>query len=105
MWAASSLPFFRFLTRPPLTHTRIAAAADPLLQWESAEWSVRCFFWRDAERLVGLALSQGSAETLLKIGMTHQEIGLDELRDTANTALGGKAVPWYFSYRMRVGVK
>jgi SAM-dependent methyltransferase len=58
-----------------------------------------------AERLVGLALSQGQLATLLKAGASEQEIGITALRDIAHRLLGDTAVPWYWSYRVRVGVK
>ncbi len=59
----------------------------------------------NAERLVGLALSQGGAATLLKRGLTEQEIGVDELRHACEQAMGSASIPWYFSYRVRIGIK
>lgn len=59
----------------------------------------------DAERLVGLALSQGSVATLLKRGLSEAEIGVHALRAAAERAWGHRAVPWYWSYRVRLGVK
>jgi len=58
----------------------------------------------NAERLVGLALSQGGVATLLKRGMTESEIGVPALRARVQTALGDTPAPWYFSYRVRVGI-
>jgi len=58
-----------------------------------------------AERLVGLMLSQGGIATLRKHGVSEDEIGITALRQAAHAALGDAIVPWYFSYRMRVGVK
>src|SRR4051812_45862989 len=58
-----------------------------------------------AERLVGLELSQGGVATLLKNGVSEQEVGITALREVAQRVLGDAIVPWYFSYRMRVGVK
>ncbi len=58
-----------------------------------------------AERLVGLELSQGGVATLLKNGITEEEIGIAALRATAQRVLGDAIVPWYFSYRVRMGVK
>ena len=57
------------------------------------------------ERLVGLELSQGGVATLLKHGVGEDEIGITALREAAGRLLGDAIVPWYFSYRMRVGVK
>jgi SAM-dependent methyltransferase len=59
----------------------------------------------DARRLVGLASSQGSVAGLLKRGFSEAEIGLEALRAAAGRALGDRTIPWYFSYRVRVGVK
>jgi len=58
-----------------------------------------------AERLVGLELSQGGVATLLKNGVSEDEIGITALRETARRLLGDAVVPWYFSYRVRLGVK
>src|SRR3954447_21869479 len=57
------------------------------------------------ERLIGLELSQGGVATLLKNGVSEDEIGITALRETAQRVLGDAIVPWYFSYRMRLGVK
>ena len=37
-------------------------------------------------------------------GNAESEIGIDEFRDLAATTLGDEMTPWYFSYRVRVGV-
>lgn len=58
-----------------------------------------------AERLVGLALSQGEIATLLKHGLSEDEIGITALREAARRALGDAIVPWFWSYRLRIGVK
>jgi SAM-dependent methyltransferase len=58
-----------------------------------------------AERLVGLALSQGQVASLIKAGVPEEEIGIDRLRATARRILGAAIVPWYWSYRVRIGVK
>lgn len=58
-----------------------------------------------AERLVGLWLSQGGVATLLKRGMTEDEIGLPPFRAEAERVLGTGLAPWYWSYRVRFGVR
>jgi ubiquinone/menaquinone biosynthesis C-methylase UbiE len=58
----------------------------------------------DASRYVGLALSQGGVQTVLKAGIGEKEIGLDVFRGAAERLLGGAAGPWYFTYRVRVGI-
>jgi SAM-dependent methyltransferase len=57
------------------------------------------------ERLVGLELSQGGVATLQKNGVSEDEIGITALREAAQRVLGDAIVPWFFSYRMRVGMK
>jgi len=59
----------------------------------------------NAERLVGLALSLGAVETLLKAGHTEADIGLDRLRVEAIRLLGDAPRPWYWGIGVRVGVK
>jgi SAM-dependent methyltransferase len=56
-------------------------------------------------RLVGIVMSQGGVEDLLKLGVTEEEMGLPEFRAAARAALGDRVVPWVFGYRMRVGAK
>lgn len=58
-----------------------------------------------AERLVGLELSQGAVWMLLKNGVSEEEIGITALRATVQGLLGDAIVPWYFCYRVRLGVK
>jgi ubiquinone/menaquinone biosynthesis C-methylase UbiE len=36
---------------------------------------------------------------------TEQEIGLDRLREAVLQYIGSEPVPWYFSYRVRIGIK
>ena len=59
----------------------------------------------DAQRLVGLALSQGSMATLLRQGMSESEIGVDKFRAAVQRELGDQPSTWYFSYRVRLGIK
>ncbi len=59
----------------------------------------------NAERLVGLALSQGSVAALLKSGLSEAEFGLDKFRERCRQLIGDDPAPWYFSYRVRLGVK
>lgn len=54
----------------------------------------------DGERLVELALSEGSLTTLLAAGVSEQEIGLDRLRDASRRLPRG---PWWLGYRVWLG--
>ena len=57
----------------------------------------------DAERIVGVLLSQGQIAGLLKRGLSEDEIGITALREAARQALGDRTVPWYWSYKVRLG--
>ncbi len=57
-----------------------------------------------AERMVGLALSQGALQTLLKKGIPEEEIGIPAFRAELQRILGDKPRPIYFTYRIRIGV-
>jgi SAM-dependent methyltransferase len=57
----------------------------------------------DGERLVGLALSEGSMTTLLEAGASEEDVGLDRLRAAASEMR--EAVPWWIGYRVWLGVK
>ena len=77
---------------------------ERLQQWSKEEHLARmqgsgCFLYAresllhhvdlgNAERLVGLLLSQGSAMDLLKAGLSEQQLGIDELRRIAADTLG-----------------
>jgi hypothetical protein len=42
---------------------------------------------------------------LLKAGVSEEEIGLIELIRTGQRVLGDRQIPWFWSYRVRIGVK
>jgi hypothetical protein len=58
-----------------------------------------------ADGLVGFARTLGHVSRMLDLGFSDMELGLDELRRVAERTLGNQGLPWYFSYRIRVGVK
>jgi SAM-dependent methyltransferase len=58
-----------------------------------------------AERIVGMALSLGPLTVMLNEGVSEEEAGLAGLREAATGALGGREVPIYLGYRVRLGVK
>ena len=58
----------------------------------------------DAERLVGLALSQGGVQTLRKQGVSDDALGLTSLRAIAERTLGRDKHRWLWSARVRVGI-
>jgi len=59
----------------------------------------------NAERLVGLALSQGSTSTVLKNGIKKEDLGFLEFAKTAEEELGSAPSKFYWSYRIRIAVK
>jgi SAM-dependent methyltransferase len=59
----------------------------------------------NANRFVGILLSQGGVAGLLRVGVSEAEIGIDELRRVAERTIGADPVPWYWSYRVRLGVR
>ncbi len=59
----------------------------------------------NAERLVGLMLSQAGLSTLLRNGMSEEQVGLPQFREMAQRTLGDELAPWYFHYRVRLGIK
>jgi len=59
----------------------------------------------DANRLIGLGLSMGSCGTLLRKGITLEQLGFPAFKLRVEESMGGKVWDWYMSYRVRVGIK
>lgn len=59
----------------------------------------------DAERIVGLLLSQGSVQSLFKLGVSEADLGLDRVRQVAERAFGDSSSRWFWSSRIRIGIK
>ncbi len=57
-----------------------------------------------AARLVGLALSLGAVQTLLKLGLSPAEIGIERLKDELSALMGTATERWYWTSRVRVGI-
>jgi hypothetical protein len=58
-----------------------------------------------AERIVGVLLSQGHVQSLLKLGVTREELGVERLLAVAQEAFGDRMAPWFWSARVRIGVR
>jgi ubiquinone/menaquinone biosynthesis C-methylase UbiE len=58
----------------------------------------------NAERLIGLMLSQGSVMTLLKNGISEKQLGIDTFKEKVNEVLGNQNQTWYWSSRIRYGI-
>jgi SAM-dependent methyltransferase len=59
----------------------------------------------DATRFMGLILSSGYSYALKQGTLTEQEIGLNRLEQAAVDYIGTEPIPWYFSYRLRLGIR
>jgi SAM-dependent methyltransferase len=57
-----------------------------------------------AERIIGMALSLGPLSVMLNEGVSEEELGLAQLREAADAALGDREVEMFLSYRVRLGV-
>jgi ubiquinone/menaquinone biosynthesis C-methylase UbiE len=58
----------------------------------------------NAERFIGLALSNRAA-SVLHAGVSEEEMGLAQFRAVVESGIGAEKVPWYLSYRVRIGIK
>lgn len=58
-----------------------------------------------ADRLIGLALSQGSLQEILKNDKNLIANDVEKFKKIVNDIFGDKEFTIYFSYRMRIGVK
>lgn len=56
------------------------------------------------ERWIGFALTIGIVPPVLDLGLDDDAVGLTALRTVAERTLGEQGLPWYVSYRVRVGV-
>jgi hypothetical protein len=59
----------------------------------------------DAARFLELILSNARSHQFKLKTITEQEIGFDRLTRAAFQSLGPEPIPWYFSYRVRIGIK
>ncbi|GHO46023.1 class I SAM-dependent methyltransferase [Ktedonospora formicarum] len=59
----------------------------------------------DATRFLGMIMSSGYSYQFAQKTITEQEIGFDRLKHAALQYIGSTPIPWYFSYRVRIGIK
>jgi ubiquinone/menaquinone biosynthesis C-methylase UbiE len=74
-----------------------------LFRW-SAELALSHVESGGADRIVALAETQGGVVALRQAGVADADIGLDDLRRVARAVLGTDVRPWWWTYRLRVGV-
>jgi SAM-dependent methyltransferase len=58
-----------------------------------------------ADRIVALAETQGGVVALRQAGVSDEDIGIDDLRRVAKAVLGTDVRPWWWTYRVRLGVR
>jgi hypothetical protein len=58
-----------------------------------------------AEHWAAFARTISIVLPVLDLGLSDHELGLTELQEVAGRPLGAEGLPWYVSYRVRVGVK
>lgn len=59
----------------------------------------------DADRYIGLALSQGALQTVLKKGITELDHDIEEFKQIVIERFDNRMLDLIFSYRMRLGIK
>jgi len=59
----------------------------------------------DAARFLEMILTNAYSHQFKLKTITEQEIGFDRLRQAALQHIGSEPIPWYFSYRVRIGIK
>jgi hypothetical protein len=59
----------------------------------------------DAARFMEMILTNAYSHQFKLKTITEQEIGFDRLRQAALQRIGSELIPWYFSYRVRIGIK
>jgi ubiquinone/menaquinone biosynthesis C-methylase UbiE len=59
----------------------------------------------DAARFLELILTNSRSHQFKLKTITEQEIGFDRLTRAAFQFLGSEPIPWYLSYRVRIGIK
>lgn len=113
--------YIRLLDKVDAVLARIAKEDDKVRKWDKEEhlqnlrnsgafrFTKEIVFHNtekcDAERYVGLALSQGGLQTVLKLGSSELDADIEAFRGKVAEHFRGKTLDVLFSYRMRLGVK
>jgi ubiquinone/menaquinone biosynthesis C-methylase UbiE len=59
----------------------------------------------DATRFIGMVMTNAYGHQFKQNTVTEQEINFERLKQSALQHIGSEAIPWYFSYRVRIGIK
>lgn len=58
-----------------------------------------------AARFIEMVLTNTYGHQFKLKTITEEEVGFEQLRLAAHQYIGGKAIPWHFSYKVRIGIK
>jgi SAM-dependent methyltransferase len=61
--------------------------------------------WGDASRFLEMVLTNAYGRQFELRTITEQEVGWERLTQSAFQSVGSKPIPWYFSYRVRIGIR
>ena len=59
----------------------------------------------NATRFIEMVMTNAYGHQFKQSTITEQEIGFDRLRHAATQHIGSEPIPWYFSYKVLIGVK
>ncbi len=59
----------------------------------------------NADRFIGLALTNGVIQYLHKGLLSEDDIGLASFQQAVQKTIGSQPIPWYFSYHVRIAIK
>jgi len=59
----------------------------------------------DAARFLDMVLTNAFSHQFKQKTITEQEIGFGRRRHAALQQIGSEPIPWYVSYRVRIGIK
>jgi ubiquinone/menaquinone biosynthesis C-methylase UbiE len=59
----------------------------------------------DATRFIDMIMTNAYSHQFKQHTITEQEIGFDQLKHAALQHIGSEPIPWYFSYKVQIGIK
>jgi ubiquinone/menaquinone biosynthesis C-methylase UbiE len=59
----------------------------------------------DATRFIDMVLTNAYGHQFKQNTITEQEVGFERLKQAAYQHIGSEPIPWYFSYKVRIGIK
>jgi hypothetical protein len=58
----------------------------------------------NADRIIGLLMSQGAVKALLRLGYTEKDLAIPWFKDEVRELLGTEQDDWHWTYRLRIGI-